>query len=157
MILKDLVKEVSIEEVKKRLLVLYPTVKTSLPGYEKVYKLLLKKRARKSTTIINVEWIEDEDSDSGGYWDVHGKEPNDDTRYALDLSTFSMWLGFTIGPEILTRKDKVSLFCHILWEMTFHGFSDKEVYKMIRTINRSLKEIKEGKGEFKEFKMEDFE
>ena len=157
MILKDLVKEISFKEVKKRFSELYPEHKRSLPGYEKVYNLLLKKRVTKSTTIIDIDWVEDEDSDGGGYWDIHGKEPNDDTRWALDFSTFSRWLGFTIGPELPTREDKVTLLCHILWEMTFHGFSDKEIQKIVRQMKRSMKQIKEGKAKLRELKPEDFE
>jgi hypothetical protein len=150
MILKDLIKEIPFEEVKKRLNVLYPNSKRNIKGYENVYKLLLKKRPRKSTTIISLEWVEKEkDSDDGGYWDVHGREPNDDTRWALDLSTFSQWSGFTVGPELPLRKDKVTLLCHILWEMTFHGYSDKE----IRNFHRKLKRA--AKGPFKELKLED--
>ena len=41
MILKDLIKEISFEEIKKRFPALYPAQKTSLPGYEKVYKAML--------------------------------------------------------------------------------------------------------------------
>jgi hypothetical protein len=155
MILKDLIKEIPFKEVKRKLPILYPAQKKSVPGYEALYKSLLRKRARKSSTIIDIEWIKDKDTDSGGYWDVHGKEPNNDTKWALDLSTFSQWLGFAIGPDIPSRKDKVDLLCHVLWEMTFHGFSDKETRKLVRTLNRSMKEIKNGTAKLTEFKLED--
>ena len=156
MILKDLVKEIPFEEVKERLYVLYPGYMNSIKGYEKVYKLLLKKRPTKSTTIIGIDWVKDEDADGGGYWDVHGEEPNDDTKWALDLNSFSKWLGFTIGPEVPLRKNKATLLAHILWEMTFHGFSDKEVQKLTRYLKRTMKSIKEGKEEFREITEEDF-
>ena len=157
MILKDLVKEIPFEEMKERFTILYPGYMKSIKGYKSVYKLLLKKRPTKSTTIIDIEWIDNKDADGGGgYWDVHGKEPNDDTKWALDLSSFSKWLGFTIGPEVPLRKDKATLLCHILWEMTFHGFSDKEIQKLTRSLKKSMKEIKEGKGKFREITEEDF-
>jgi len=149
MILKDLIKEIPFKEVKKRLGVLYPAQKKSMSGYEALYRSLLKKRPRKSSTTIDLEWVKDKDSDGGGYWDVHGREPNDDTRWALDLSTFSQWLGFTIGQELPLRKDKVTLLCHILWEMTFHGYSDKEIQNFHRKIRRAAK------GPFKELKLAD--
>ena len=145
MILKDLVKEISFKEIKERFPVLYPGQASSLKGYEKVYKVLQKKRPRRSSTMIDIEWVKDEDCDDGGYWDVHGKEPNDDTKWALDFSTFSKWLGFGIKPELPFRKDKISFLCHVLWEMTFHGFREEDILRDLGKIRKSMKELKEGK------------
>ena len=104
-------------------------------GYKHVYNELLKKRPTKSTTTIVLEWIPpDKKWDEKGYWGVTGREPRKSEAYALDLSSFAQWAGFVVITEHLFRRDKVSLLCHILWEMTFHGYTDKQIGNIRREI-----------------------
>lgn len=137
MILKDLILEIPFSLVKKQLIVLYPEQKKNLKGYSLLYSLLLKKRPIKSLTIINTEYVKDKEY--GNYWDVFGLESN--IRYALDFSSFSQWLGYCV-PEIKSKEEKAIFIAHVLWEMTFHGFSDKEIRKGIYQLKQVIKKTK---------------
>ncbi len=142
MILKDLIKEIPFKKIKKRLNVLYPNPERNIKGYSSLYSLLLKKKSIKSSMIINIKFIKDKEF--GDYWHIDGSE--DGIEYGLDFSSFSQWLGFIV-PDVL--ENKVDFICHVLYEMTFWGFTDKEIKKGIHKLKMAIKEpvVRELKGE----------
>jgi len=159
MIFKDLIKEIPWKEVNEKFPVLYPKYSTRnmMKGYKHVYNTLLKKRPVKSNPpmAIVLAWVPpDKKWDEEGYWSVNGYDGGPES-WALDFSSFAKWLGFSVDAFFLSRKDKINLICHCLWEMTFHGFHDKDIQKAIRKINRSMKQIKNGTAKLTELKPED--
>jgi hypothetical protein len=81
------------------------------------------------------------------YYDVSGKLPNDDTFYGLDFSSFSQWASYLVAEEALASLPPEEIAAHILWEMTFHGFSDTEIEEERKKIEKAFEDIESGKAE----------
>lgn len=60
------------------------------------------------------------------YVDVSGKEEHEDTSYSLSLTPWDEWLGYQLSNSLPT-SDAIA---HILWEMTFYGFTNEAVVKV---------------------------
>ena len=117
--------------------VFYDTV-----GYLNTIKelLLLKHNKPKEPFNIIVELIKADGKFSDeDYYDVHGKKPNDDTTWAIEFEDWKDWLGWEVkNPEKLPDHE---LLGHILWEMTFVGFSRNAVNKRSFNLRRKASAI----------------
>lgn len=135
-----LAKFTSDEEIINRLFELYPDQVKNKEGYQITLMLLRKKKPRYTDFSIEVSTQEDW-FDKEKYTDVVGKKDGDDTRWALDSSTFSEWLGFTISPKSFEEFSELDVLCHCLWEMTWHGYTDEEIGKHRKYLNDTVKKI----------------
>jgi len=84
---------------------------------------------------------------SDEYYDVSGRLPGDDAFYGLDFSSFSQWASYLVAEETLAALPPEEIAAHILWEMTFHGFSDEEIEKQRKKVENALEDVESGKAE----------
>lgn len=84
---------------------------------------------------INIEFDTKEE-----YYHVHGKDSNN-ISYALDHVSWSDWLGMNININDLTKIGVVSFITHVLYEMTFVSFDEKEIQKQKENISNIIKQI----------------
>lgn len=85
------------------------------------------------------------------YYDVFGVKPNDNDRYALELSAWSKWLSFEVVEKCVEAYGAAAFVAHSLYELTFFGFdaSDVEVKinREIELLNERYREIENGTAE----------
>lgn len=121
--------------------------KVLTPELEKVFaEVRKKKRApNKDGMTVHVRFVPASEF-SDEYYDVSGKLPCDDTFYGLDFSSFSQWASYLVAEETLESLPPEETAAHILWEMTFYGFSDAEIRKEKRKVEKALQDVKSGKA-----------
>lgn len=68
------------------------------------------------------------------------------TTWALDLTSWSEWMGMEVDEESLKAMTNEQFVCHCLWEMTFFGFKESQRNSMKRTLNKRIDDIDSGKA-----------
>lgn len=152
MLLDNLFKQTNKDQFITRFFILYPTldpirekykskIKLNLyienikNEYKKVFDEIINTEKSNSDLVIHIEYKEDDDK-----YDVHGIKDNDNESYSLELTPWAEWL----GSEIVIPDDMndIDFLCHCVWEMTFHGFTDKNVQEVKDELNRRITDIK---------------
>ena len=87
------------------------------------------------------------------YIDVNLYSVKEDQIYAMDLTLWSELIDMEVykGYEI----DNTEALAHILWEVTFHGFSEKEVSRKIDELKELARRIDSGEEELIPFDIKD--
>lgn len=138
--LLDLLNTSRWDEVWPNLLRLYPDQEASLPGYERVYWMLLSATPVETTMRIVIEYVP-KDDELGGYWDVSAQDLEDLEFYAIEFRPWEEWLGMEIDPETLKTLSPLDIICHCLWEMTFIGYEQAEIQAQWQEILQTKDEI----------------
>ena len=110
MTLKELLETTSWEEVATRLATSYPSQKESLPGYKRVYAVLLEKEPAASNMIITLEHVADADEKGGSYESVFEKIEGAGQPFCLSITPWSEWLGMSIDSETIRKYTPEELF-----------------------------------------------
>lgn len=141
--LKDLIKKHTFEKIKPRLIKLYPDQRKNIEGYESVYQKLQKIKAKKTDFKILIERVKEKE---GNWISISGKKRWAKWLYAIEFTPWKEWLGAEFTRK--TKKDfsEIDIICHCLWEMTWSGFTEQEIWKDIKEINRRVEEVKSGKA-----------
>lgn len=121
----ELFKELRWEAVEKAIVTLYPDEKPVLPAYKEVFAQVRERElsSDESGMTVHIKFVPESDF-SEAHYSVDGKIPGDDDTYALDFSTFSQWAAYLLSEETLTSLPPEEIAAHVLYEMTFYGFSD---------------------------------
>lgn len=137
--IRDLMVKTTFKKVWKELRKLHNAKKSKL-GYMNVWVELLNiKRIPKSDGTL-IEVYKGTDSyDKKEYYAVHGLKDNQ--QWALEYSTFPTWLSWDITKETLSNHTVEFVLAHILWEMTWNGYSNKSIWKAKRHMRILLKSI----------------
>jgi hypothetical protein len=77
------------------------------------------------------------------YYDVSGVVEDDETRelIAMEFEDWGVWLGSDIAKETLETLDEIEILAHVVWEMTFCGFSNAEVKGELAELQRRYDEV----------------
>lgn len=143
----DLLKKYNWEDIKPILLALYPDQKKNIDGYVVTLKELLVLKPVKTKMRIIIEDGFDEDKER--YYNVSAKDGTiEETAWAIDFMDWAECLGMEIDSETLSVYSPLDIVAHCLWEMTWHGFTQKEIKKkgneLFEAVKIAKKEI-EGK------------
>lgn len=68
------------------------------------------------------------------YYSVFGQLPGDDTPYSLELGPITRWASYLLAEETLCSLPAAEIVAHLLWEMTFHGFSDVQIARQAAEV-----------------------
>jgi hypothetical protein len=148
MIFKELLAKYSDEDAINRVMVLYPDQQKNKAGYVKAIAELRKKRAQKTDVSIKVEtmlakddpFAEPEDKD---WIDICGKKASGDENWALDLTSWNEWLSMPITEESLKNFSELDILAHCLWEMTWHGYTNRSIQARMKDLKLRVDEIQE--------------
>jgi len=135
--IKDLLCQTAWEDVAVSLIRLYPDQEENLPGYSLVFEQVCSCDPLPNSQKMMVRICKGEE----GY-DVTGYIPDDDQGYALDFSLFPEWAGFFVAQEILAEMAAAEAVAHILWEMTFCGYSDDAILARRKELEESIEELR---------------
>lgn len=121
-------------------------------GYKKIWLDLLKMRSQKDNFSINITFVKDEDDE---WYDVHGVEDGSNEKWAIEMSDWRKWLGAPIHQAALDSLTDREILAHILWEMTFHGFSNEQVALKRKELSDLVKRVDSGQEPMREVQFDD--
>lgn len=83
-------------------------------------------------------------------FDVFGISHEDKYRYSLIMEPWSNWLSYDVLDRSVELYGQTVVLAHILYEMTFHGYSSldsaQEQQEIIEKLDEAKKSIDEGKA-----------
>ena len=134
--------------------------KNAREGYKYLFELLLKKTNRKSNFKIEVHYVKDNKpkiDDFEPYYHVHGISIKDSEPWAIEFTSWSVWLGSELtwdkGTDKIVKERGVEFVIgECLWEMTFMGWRESQIQYKIRRMNKAIEDIKSEKVKGKEYK-----
>lgn len=136
---QQLFRTISWRDVARCLAALYPEQECNLQQYKKVFA-----RVRFCEPVFNadgivvcIELVKDENEQ---WYNVYGYIPGKTVRYGLELSLFEEWAGYWIDEKLLQQMPAPEIAAHILWEMTFYGYSNEDILAQKREIEELLQE-----------------
>jgi len=155
--LGDLIKNNSWLSVEIVFSKIYPDQISYLENYETVFNQLKILKPKSSSIYIIIDNVIDE-FDNEEYVNVSGYDSlkvstskNLITEsLALEFTPWAEWLGMSIDQEYINSFSSLEIICHCLHEMTFMGFSQKE-------IDNEWQKIKETADDFKHMTKEEKE
>lgn len=131
--MKKLLDKFTDQQILARLFELYPNQKESGKGYRQTLKELRLLKPKKDPMLIRVYKYHDnfaEEDEDKDYVSVDGyKKGSTKYGYALDFTPFEIWLGMDVLKKSLDEFPELDIVTHCLWEMTFHGYSNKQIKK----------------------------
>lgn len=154
------------EQIIRAILELYPEQETNVEGYKRMLAELrdINPNPNPQTMRIQVyqvyqEWdFQDEPDD---YISVHGIDPKaelceftgcsgEDIGWAIEYSPWADWLSWEV--ECICTEDPrcdsfLKVLAHIIWEMTWAGFSQEKVQARSDEIFEVDKSVKDGTAE----------
>lgn len=143
---KNLLPMYSDTQILEKLFECYPDEKKNKEGYENALKELRVKKHKDSDMQIRIEHVKHDygEGEIEEWESVDGFDPNEpETNFGLDFTSWSLWLGMAIYPETLDKYDPLEILARSLWEMTFHGYSDRQTRYFANKILKSAKEARE--------------
>lgn len=146
--LKELILKYEWNQVENTYKKLYPDYERYIVGISKAFnelKKISKKKLIETEFSIVVEFVEKSELSDESFYIVSGNKIGSEDIYSLAYTEWQEWLNMEIKETNLNESEILS---HILWEMTFLGFSNKLVKKRIKNFFRNLK--KEHKRNIKE-------
>jgi len=136
----------------------YKLEKNACQTYEAVFEELkiLEPKPCEPPVICVVAKLQDWLSPGEFIFDVFGIIDGDSNHYALEMSTWNEWLGYDILNKSIEVYGQAAVLAHILYEMTFFGFSSKTVNKRAekerKFLEKSYEEIQSGTAKLMNFK-----
>lgn len=117
------------DEISTRFFQLYPDQEKNADGYAAAYKELAEMQAGTSNYNLVIDHVISTEQDHGyedDWYHVYAvdKNVNIDQRWAIDYMEWADCLDLEIAPTTLSEQDILS---HIMYELTFYGYSSSEV------------------------------
>jgi len=160
MLLKTLINNVNYNDVWAVIGKEYNLKKDARQAYEAVFEELkiLEPKPCDPPVICVVAKMENWLSPGEFIFDVFGIISGDKNHYALEMNPWDEWLNYDILNKSIEVYGQAEVLAHILYEMTFFGFSSKTVNKRAekerKFLEKSYKEIQSGTAKLTKF--EDF-
>lgn len=165
MILKNLISYINYDKVWKVLMHEYCLEK----NYYEVYKSILKElnniqpRASNPSLKCIVAKLQNCFKPDEFIYEVFGIIEGDESHYALEMNDWEEWVSYDILDKSIKAYGREVVMAHILYEMTFFGFSSKDVSKKIRKekklLEKTCREIRSEAAELINYEdaMKEFE
>jgi hypothetical protein len=142
MILKELIEKYEWNCLEKRMEELYPRMKEDLSKFENVIKTLRKieeQKPEENITIIVEDFSKEVEGEVRTWFEVTGFDPENEYYYGISMMPWEKWLGMEINPDSIKKYSLEDLLVHILWEMTYYGFTQEEIEKMKEQLSYPVK------------------
>jgi hypothetical protein len=128
-------------EVEPVFLRLYPKEKRRRKKAREAFEYIRSLKPADANMRIHIEFQDDEE---GGYYNVSGKdgslrENGEEECFGLFLVDWDEWLRMEIGADTLEKYSMSDILCHVLWEMTWCGYSMEKVEKFRKRLDRISK------------------
>lgn len=133
-------------DVEESLLDLYPDPSENIEGYRQVYEELnsLEPSDNEDNCTIVIE-LQYDDIEKKNYYSVSGLI--DGMTYGIEFSPWEEWLGYYVDENLLKEMSKEEIVAHCLYEMTWAGFTQKDIKERVDEIEQVIQDYKNGKIE----------
>lgn len=139
--------------IKNKIIEIYPDQVENIELYKRVYFSLLNMEQGENedgiVIILRKTFEKDFDEETFEeletgleYIDVFGMEPDDTQTYALDFSEWEDWIAFYCNHNDLEERGEPEFIAHVLWEMTFTGYTKNQVEESRNELVRRVEESK---------------
>lgn len=143
-----LVKKYDFNDISPLLVEFYPDQKKNLPGYKKAYEKLRKIKPAKSSLSILLEVLKLYEEEP--YINVSGIAKGEEIRYGLDFYPWKKCLGSKILNKInndyTDEFSEKEIVCHVLWEITWHGWEEPEIVAKLKKVEKMADEVIKNKS-----------
>ncbi len=136
--LKELLPLFSDKEIINRLIKLIPHQKKNGVEYKRALNEL-RKLSSKEVKDIQIYIRKEYDTfDKKSYICTSGID-KDNKTWAIEFTPFEEWLGMIIHRKTLNNFSKLDIIAHCLFEMTWFGFTNKDVKKEAKNLFKRVK------------------
>lgn len=138
--LYEYLQEVDFHKIVLALLEIYKQCESFLTfpllvAYTRVYDKLIHMEPKETDMIIDIHFYKDEED----LYHVSGLTTNPDEEWqgywCIALTPWAEWLSMPIKDNNLEPHEVVA---HCLWEMTFHGFAEREIREFKERLDDSV-------------------
>ncbi len=140
MTLYELYRETEFEDLWQVLQQAYELPDKAMSAYRNAYDELcaLSPTASKKTGTLVVAKLLDTIEENAYVFDVFVKHPGDEERYALSLSPWEEWIAYPVHGKSVELYGAAAVLAHILYDMTFWGYSQKDYNKKCAEVHEDL-------------------
>ena len=143
--IKDIIKKLDFEDFWKAFQKMYPNEMKNMEGYETVFNNL-KNRKRLAKTKYTL-WMEQEKFEGKVYHTPYFKDRTKQKNgkmehWATDFTLWSEYLAVPISRDVLRKYSEMNLLCHVIYDLTFHGFSERKVEMGLKESQRRTENFK---------------
>jgi len=133
-IVGELFYTLNMDEVLDRLFEEYPYEVENTDGYKRAWEEICALNQIKTDVFCYLEWVSIWEEPKGGYVHVAGRKKCSDQSLAIEFTPWEEWLYMPIkvAPEL--DLDEVGILAHILWEMTWFGYTQDDVQDVFLSI-----------------------
>lgn len=150
MTFKELINSVNYDDVWTVIDKEYENKDGAYEAYKRVFeelKSLLPKACEPPITLV-VAKVEDYFEAGTFIFDVFGIQNGDESHYALEMTPWNEWLSFKVLDKCVEAYGMADVVAHVLYEMTFFGYSanavDDRVTKEKQILNERHEETENG-------------
>lgn len=148
MILKDLLKQVDIDEIIEYINSHYADEIKFEEDYRQLYLSLLDiDPITDPDMVLFVVEQKDYLDDGSSFLDVSGYHKRDNQKYALDFTDRKEWMGMNTSDMAIKIYGSVPFVSECLREMTFISFDEDVVKNELNNLKETYKRVKEGEEE----------
>lgn len=142
MTFKQLIQTNTWSAISPLFLKLYPDAEEDMLGYELVFNKLMSMDPEKTAMSIVIYKEKDGQDEYIDVSGLHNHPKNEEEKYpqGIELTPWPEWLGMDISEETLKDYSEPEILIHCLYEMTFAGFSEDDIPKALRKINKNITE-----------------
>lgn len=95
-----------------------------MEAYEQAYLELQNTEPNYNEKLFDIEYIEPIEENEGYH---HCYFTKDGERYGMDFMSWNDVLGMELTGTVFRNYNAYQICAHLLWEITFYGWSNKEV------------------------------
>ena len=157
MIFKNLINSVNYDDVWIVLVREYKLKKSAYEVYKKVLEQLKSLEPKPCDPPVTCVIAKVEDFLSPGeiVFDLFGIIDGHENHYALEMNSWNEWLDFNVLDKSIEVYGPADVLAHALYEMTFFGYSSKNVYEKVEEekhiLDERIKEIENGTAQYVNF------
>ena len=133
MTFKQLLKTKTWVSISSRFLKIYPEASKNIEGYKTVFEKLKVMESERMDMSIVITKEKDDDEEYIEVSGLHNNPKNEEEKYSqgIELISWRKWLGMDISDKSLQNFSEEEIVIHCLYEMTFAGFKEEEIQKVL--------------------------
>lgn len=120
-------------------------------AYSRVFDNLFYKNQKQINNNLQIDFETNKDDEKDPYVNIFLNDLENGERFGLDFVDWSEALSFTVKNSL--KMSDTEMVAHILWEITFWGFSEEAVNEQKQITLKSIDQAES--GEFEAINLED--
>lgn len=141
---KQLLQTTTWPTISSIFLELYPHAKIDMAEYETVFGKLLLMNPEETDMSIVISREKDDDEEYIEVSGLYNHPKNEEEHYSqgIEFTPWCKWLGMDISTESLADFSELEIIVHCLYEMTYVGFEEEAIQKVIKRLEKDKEDYK---------------